>query len=62
MFIANYAQKESQRLELGIRFFALVSCPVNNRHMYCSLVDHNRNGRDRDGDGTTEGGVDLERG
>jgi hypothetical protein len=40
----------------------LVSCPVNSRHMYCSQFGHNRNGRDRDGDGATEGGVDLERG
>lgn len=28
MFIANYAQKESQRLELGIRFFALAPARI----------------------------------
>jgi ACS family tartrate transporter-like MFS transporter len=52
-------------LAQGFRFVAvslsLVSCPVNCRHMYCCPSSYHRNGRDRDGDGSTESGAGVER-
>jgi hypothetical protein len=40
---------------------ALVSCPVSYRHMYCYRPGYHRNGRDRDGNGSSKSGTDLER-
>lgn len=39
----------------------LVSCPVSYRHMYCYQPGYHRNGRDRDGNGSSKSGTDLER-
>ena len=40
---------------------SLVSCPVNSGHMYCCPSSYHRNGRNRDGEGSTKGEAGVER-